>query len=681
MTLFWFALLIIALLSLVGALAVKLWQLRLQLAEYKKNEEPFNVLWDNFPGIVVEIRDDSTILNATSGNDVYGVDSSLIGKRVDDLLRAEAASTFTSSFERVKKTGERVDYQLRIERLNAADIIFHNQVVPVYKEGNEPTYLIISSDITELEKAQVELRGQKEIAELASDAKGRFLANMTHEIRTPLNGMLGMLAMLESTELNNQQRSFLTTLQQASDHLLAIVNDVLDLSKIESGKLELSEDQFDLPGLAHRVVGIVHSKAAEKRIALQLFIEDNVPQEVIGDPLRLSQILINLLTNAIKFTGQGHVILRVSCKEQGSMPRLHFNIEDTGVGIDAERAKSLFDEYSMAHGSLSVRNGGTGLGLNICKRLTEAMEGSIGVLSSPEVGSCFWVEIPLNIASIRRNFNDVDVTQYQQRTLWVADSFAVNRTLVIGIARKLGLSVRGFDRLRDMLAAMDTGTPDLLVMSRRFFMAPDMQVNLGRLDYSTRVAVSCDEKLSDGWQAPDGVVHACWAWPVDQRLLMSIFTQLLNDTAAPLVPLTTTDMGKKHTTPKYKPLGLSVLLVEDNLVNQRVVELMLKKQGCEVATVGTGEQALDYMQNQPQPDVILMDRHMPGMGGLEATRLIRSDARWQSLPIIALSADALPEQQAQFLEAGASEYLMKPVQPEGLRRALLELTPAHRHAG
>lgn len=680
MTLYWVALLVITFLILISVLAAKTWQLRELLEQHQRVYKPYRVLWDNIPGVVVEVRDDGTIINATSGDAVYGVDSSLIGKRVEDLLAEDMSNVFSASLARAKETGESVDYQIRVRRPDNSEILFNNHLIPILKESHLPTYLIISSDITELARVQAELLSQKEVAELASDAKGRFLASMTHEIRTPLNGMLGMLTMLESTPLNHQQRSHLATLQQASDHLLAIVNDVLDLSKIESGKLELSDDEFDLPELAHRVVGIVHSRAAEKRIAIQLFIEDDVPQKIIGDPLRLSQILINLLTNAIKFTDKGHVIIRIDIKEQNVAPSLHFSVEDTGVGIDSERAKGLFEEYSMVHGNLSVSNGGTGLGLNICKRLVEAMEGRIGVHSSPDVGSCFWFNIPLAIAGKRLNFSDVDVTQYRQRILWVADSFAVNRTLVVAIARKLGVSVRGFDRLRDLLSALQEETPDLLVMSRRFFMAPDMQINLDLLGKTTRVAVSCDENLSDGWQAPADIVHASWSWPVDQRQLVTLFGKLLSDKEVRSAPLTPKDVAPA--THAFRPLGLRVLLVEDNIVNQRVVELMLKKQGCEVDVVSNGLLALEYMKTQSHvPDVILMDRHMPIMGGIEATRALRAEARWQSLPIIALSGDVMRAQQEEFLQAGATAYLVKPVQVEDLRHVLVNLKTEHRHVG
>lgn len=693
MTLYWFALLTIFFLSIVGLLTAKLWQLKFRLIERERESAPFRVLWKNFPGIVVEISVDGTILNATSGCEIYGDTQFLLGKRIEDLLEVDTAKIFNDCLAQVKKTGERVDYQLHVRRQSGEKTLFHNQLVPLYghelsqqrESDRASSFLVISSDITELERVQSELRSQKDIAEMASAAKGRFLANMTHEIRTPLNGMLGMLTMLESTDLNNQQRSFLSTLQQASDHLLAIVNDVLDLSKIESGHLELRVDQFDLPELAHRVVGIVHSRAAEKRIALQLFIEDDVPQEVISDPLRLSQILINFLTNAIKFTNNGHVILRISSKVQEEVTRIHFAVEDTGIGIDSVRAKKLFEEYSMAHGQLSVSNGGTGLGLNICKRLVEAMEGHIGVTSTPEVGSCFWFDLPMSVASLSNNLNEELPTLYPERTLWVADSFAVNRTFVVSLARKLGMSVKSFDRLRDLLGALEQEGPDVLVMSRRFFMAPDMQMKLNLVDSKTRLAVSCDEALSDGWQAPEKIVHASWAWPVDHRRLLSVFEQLLNDVDLPATPIMPNNIAQVRASQKNGleggALQLNVLLVEDNLVNQRVVEQILKKQGCNVSTLSSGELVQEYLLTHSTPDVILMDRHMPGMSGLEATQRVRADARWQHLPIIALSADALSEQREEFLKAGASEYLTKPVQPDDLRRALCQVKTEHRHAG
>lgn len=654
MSWYWLILLIVVFLVLLGLVSAIAIQLRQELESRNSEHLRLRTLWNQFPGIVTEIRPDGTIIGIGESAAPYLNGRVPEGNNVCDYLAGEAKTAFTGALARALETREPQMYEVIAPDGNGNPCSFTNRLLPVLADQRVTSLLILSLDRTEMHKVEAELTLQKTAAEGASAAKSRFLASMSHEIRNPLNSVAGMVTLLGATSLEPRQRQYLNTLQQAADHLLGIVNDVLDLSRIEAGKLELSEEEFDLPDLAQHVTSMMHHQASEKRLAMQLFIADDTPVQVWGDALRVRQILMNLLSNAVKFTEQGHVILKVSCSETG----IRFAVEDTGMGIESERARSLFEEYGTVHGKISLDQGGTGLGLNICKRLTEAMGGYIGVLSTPEVGSCFWVDLPLRRAG-GLLFSESMPQEYHQNTLWVADSFAVNRTLVAAVARRLGMSVRGFDRLRDLLNALENDKPDILVMSRRFFLAPDTQAHTGLISGTAmKVAVSCDETFSEDWRAPADLVHESWSWPLDQRELSLILTRLLEGPSGEQTDLPPTD------TPQ---LTLNVLVTEDDPVNLKIAEHFLRNIGCEVMTAVSGEEALARLAENNLPDLIIMDRHMPGIDGLETTRRIRADSRYDGIPVIALSADVMPEQQAEFIAAGAAGALSKPLRPEELR--------------
>ena len=667
----WYWLTVIAVIFLVvcGVLAAVAIQLRQELEDKLADYDRLRTLWDNFPGVVTEIRPDGTITHISVSILTGAEPGAIQGTNVRDYLDDESYALFAAARDALLSTGAPQTYDIKVQRHSGATLLLTNRLLPIIRDGRLTSMMILSLDRSEVIKVETELMSQKDMAEGASAAKSRFLASMSHEIRNPLNSMLGMLTLLGATRLESRQRHYLTTLQQAADHLLGIVNDVLDLSRIEAGKLELNTDDFDLPDLAQHVASMMHHQASEKRLALQLFISDDVPVNVRGDALRVRQILMNLLSNAVKFTTTGHVILRLASSQTG----VRFTVEDTGVGIEPERARNLFEEYSTVHGKLSLDQGGTGLGLNICKRLTEAMGGYIGVLSTPGIGSCFWVDLPLNQIS-GGLFRDAMPQEFHQRTLWVADSFAVNRTLVVSVARRLGLSVRGFDRLRDLLAALESEAPDILVMSRRFYMAPDTQHRSSLLDQKgMRVAVSCDETFSEDWKAPQSVSE-CWSWPVDQRELSAILSRMLGEPGSDKPADQSTDQASGM--PDIpEALNLRVLLVEDDKVNRTIADHMLRKLGCKVVMAINGEAALEKLASGETVDIVLMDRHMPGMGGLEATRQIHAQAGCEQLPVLALSADVMPEQQAEFMAAGAAGYISKPLRPEELRATLARWIP------
>jgi len=655
----------------------------------------------------------------------------VLGDAASEVDR-ETASEIESEIEREIKSTQEKSTTAQVELIEIASSRQMPSCVIEVRATQHPddqgSLIITLTDITQAHNERLRLQNALQRAESVSGAKGRFLASVSHEIRTPLNAMQGMLTLLSDSSLNPRQRSQLNTLQQSADHMLAIVNDVLDLSKIESGRLTLHQERIDLHALAQRVVGMVQARAAEKRLPLQVFIEDTLPVWGQGDPLRITQILINLLNNAIKFTEQGHVTLSLSASAKG----VCFKVEDTGIGIPESMAQCLFEEYQCGDEDDLRRMGGTGLGLNICRRLTQAMGGQIGVTSQTGQGSVFWVELPLLMADAEETVNEaldrsdttgnglnIDADQPGNRVaqhssddspgrghaLWVADSYAVNRTLVISLAERLGLETRSFDRLRDLNRALESGVPALLVMSRRFFDAPDMVDNRTRLleRADVTVLVSCDESNADGWQAPPEVGYS-WAWPVDHRALTETFRRLLmiQQSRATLssVPLTQVRQEGSHLSDAPESATghqtghevitsristcesndteptPNVMLVEDNPVNRKVLQKLLESYCCHVTALDDGAAVMGALEVQ-YPDLIIMDRYMPILDGITVTRQLHAHPSYSSIPVIALSGETDPRQQAIFIEAGAQDYLLKPVRPEELKALVQRLKAGH----
>lgn len=547
-----------------------------------------------------------------------------------------------------------------------------NQLVPIVRATRLASLLVISRDITEVSNAQSVLKQQKKFAEDTSTAKSRFLASMSHEIRTPMNGLLGMVSLLEGTEMTSEQQGYLRTISHSSEHLLAIVNDVLDLSKIEANKLTLNVAPFDLNDMALRVIEIVSPKAREKSLAIQLFFEDGVPSHVVGDPTRIRQVLMNLLTNAIKFTDEGHVLLRVVLVRQiDNDATLRFSVEDSGIGIPADKAMLLFEEYSFAHGAISANQGGTGLGLNICQRLANLMGGNIGVVSSPGIGSCFWMDITLSVAAI-----EVENTAKSRLLIgnnaydiWVADALAINRALVVSVVRKLGFSVRQFENIESLQAELQHHHPHVLILSSALYRKADFgSVRDAVRGQGGRVAVTADNGFFEGSDRfSQHGVDASWEWPIGQEELKRILLRLLDKTRP--VADVITRFNHEENESKLSLKGINVLLAEDNPVNQKVVTQILRHLGCEVAVVAHGGEALLYLEHT-RPDIILMDCHMPVMDGVEATAAIRANPEIRDIPIIALSADAMEEQRQLCEDVGMDGYLTKPVRLHDMKQAL-----------
>jgi signal transduction histidine kinase/DNA-binding response OmpR family regulator/HPt (histidine-containing phosphotransfer) domain-containing protein len=535
-------------------------------------------------------------------------------------------------------------------------------------------------------------RIERERADAIDRAKSVFLATISHEIRTPMNAVIGMADLLRQTKLSNTQSSYLSKLISASKHLLGIINDILDLSKIEASKLDLEHVPFVLDDVLDGVASMVGVRAAEKNVELIIERAPNVPVALVGDPLRLGQILTNLAGNAVKFTHEGEVRLSVHDEGMvGDKAFLCFQIRDTGIGISKEQQARLFRPFTQADESTTRRYGGTGLGLAICRRLVDLKGGSIGLDSEPGRGSTFRVLVPMQVRTdTRRQVPGVPPAIRGRRVL-VLEPNETACTAMVQALRSAGLNAHGFthaDKAQVHLFGEGGHTPpDVALLNWRL---PDGSLRdiLGRarkknVNWRALVlATHGDADEAQAWLASLGL-GALLIKPASPSSLFEAVARSLDaeQRMRANMSLRASDrMSGEFLVPGERGFawaqlaGRRVLLVEDNPINQEVVVALLRRVGVAADVTADGREALALVQAKRASggayDAVLMDRHMPGMDGLETTRLIRSDSGCAALPIIALTADVVGGAREECLEAGMNDFLSKPFVPEALYETL-----------
>lgn len=679
-----------ALVVSAASLAVFYWRwrkLRQHLHSLERDRERLQVLWSCLPNTITEVDSEGRILDLNKAPDGK-VRSQIIGRMSTDYLCPEYALIFKEKLQVAVDSLKTQTYELRVDRSDSSILYLRNQLIPVVSNNKLQQLLVISSDITEHKQAQDVLTNAKEQAEEENMAKSRFLASMSHEIRTPMNGLLGMVSLLEETELNPEQRNFLSIIQHSSEHLLSIINDILDLSKIEANKLAIEPESFNVRRMVDEVLSMIRARAMEKGLDLQACVEDAIPENVIGDAVRIRQVLMNYLGNAIKFTEQGQIVLRLDLLgKKHSKVGIRFLVEDTGIGISADQALNLFDEYTFAHGRLSTQVGGTGLGLSICRRLAELMEGKVGVVSTPGEGSRFWLdlELPIGCCDMLANEPGYHEESCSGRHIWVADEIQLNRSLLVSVARRLHMSVRELGSASDVLSNLQQHAPEILVLSRNMYERQGGEIMAALAKHAdgtsfTRVAITSREPVEESSeQLLKQGVQSYWNWPVSRAQLRCLLIKLATSEAGPPQQLIAHNQppaqhqpqaGEKEEKVAEPMPEMHILLAEDNLVNQKVAEKILQRIGCRVTIAHNGCEALALFKQQKGFDLILMDCHMPEMDGLEATRQIRAQTDCEQIPILALSADVMGEQKAACIDAGMNDYLSKPIKLDELTGAL-----------
>ena len=550
-----------------------------------------------------------------------------------------------------------------------------------FDHGAAGTMLAIIEDVTPEHLAADALASAKTQADAANTAKSQFLANMSHEIRTPMNAIIGMTHLALRTALTEQQRDYLRKIQISSQHLMGVINEILDFSKIEAGKLTLEHIHFELLPVLDNVITLIADRAAQKGLELVLDLDPEVPRCLVGDPLRLGQILINLSSNAVKFTEQGEVVLRVALlpgnaeAEAGAdaaAPRLRFEVRDTGIGLSPEQGAQLFASFHQADASTSRQYGGTGLGLAICKRLVQLMGGEIGVHSAPGQGSTFWFEaaMPRGVAPGR----STHMPQLRGRRVLVVEDNEAALEVMQRLLLSLGLLTdtardgeQAWERVRDADIAgqpydfvlLDWSMPRLngidagrRILSLGLAHPPRLLLVTGR---------GRDEVLREALEAGFSSVMVK---PVNASLLLDNLLLSMTAEAAAALP------GLPAPSPLQRAFAGRALVVEDNEINQQIASEMLQELGLTVTIARHGQHALELLDQEPAFDLVFMDVHMPVMDGLTATRQLRTHPRWAGLPVIAMTANVLAEDRARCTQAGMNDFVPKPIEAEQLVAAL-----------
>jgi len=559
-----------------------------------------------------------------------------------------------------------------------------SMIVPYMDEDSHPTkFLSISNDITAAKEHERQSHEETEKAEIANRAKSDFLANMSHEIRTPMNAIIGMTRLALRKNPDTVQLNYLKKIDNAAQSLLSIINDILDYSKIEAGKMGLEQIAFSLDEVMNNLDDIVRERAEHKGIEIVFSMADETPRFLTGDPLRLGQILINLVDNAIKFTEKGRVIVEVKAEERaGDTTTLRFLVSDTGIGMSSAQLTNLFQSFNQADTSITRKYGGTGLGLAITKQLCELMQGTLEVESRPGDGSTFVFTVTFSLATGGLPLQGQGLRHdLLKKSILIVDDSENARDVLMAMLGANGLAAKavssGEEALTAITAASENGKPfDLVLMDCRMPGIDGIETSR-RIKAQRTISrvpailmVSAFEREAVNGVGADPGLDGFLIKPVNESLLIDTMATIFGAKAE------YADSNLRHAA-GYFPAQLSgrrVLLVEDNDVNRDLASELLDDLGIFVTVAVNGREGADMVAAEPF-DLVLMDIQMPVMDGLTATKLIRADGRFDKLPILAMTAHAMSGDRERSLNAGMNDHITKPIDPNRLQAALIRWMP------
>lgn len=637
---------------------------------------------------LLDLQGRLTYLNA-AGERLFGYSFSELKQRfVHDLLHHHSADGIFLPYQECEiaiSMHKEVVYQSDNEvffRKNGEKFPASVCSVPLYESGRLIGTVVCFRDISEQRAIQQQLIEAKDAAEKATRVKSEFLSTMSHEIRTPMNGIIGMTELLLDTPLNAEQLEFATIIKSSANSLLGIINDILDFSKIEAGQFELENLNFSFNDVIDGSTDVIAARAYEKSLSLISYIDPKIPEHLLGDPMRLRQIVLNFLSNAVKFTLEGTVLIKAILLQQNTTTVwVRVEITDSGIGISQETQKRLFQPFSQADSSTTRKYGGTGLGLSICKKLVELMHGRIGVDSELEQGSTFWIELPFQLAS---NFNEhiIDATKLKNKRILVSGYEEGHHEIYISYLQSWKISVHSCENMATMQALLEqvdgkTRLYDAILLGAGLEIKELLQtIRLIRAQTTFQnipiIVCQSSREASVRHELLDCGANQILTNPVKQSILfdslVEIFYQKMNTKQSKKFPEMPANKIISQSGKIYR-----LLLVEDNAVNQQIAIRLLTKMGFIVDVANNGQEAFDILITNSNYDLILMDCQMPIMDGFVTTRRIRHhelNHKLARMPIVAMTANAMQGDRERCLDTGMDDYISKPIEIEKLQQTL-----------
>ena len=654
----------------------------------------FKTIFNHSPfGMVIMDRSERILhANRTFLSMVDLQETELPNSRISHFLHPEDADDFQERF-RVICTGGTGHFQTaaRFGGVEDDPAWWRMDITSVQQDAEEPLIFGVVDDITEQRTSQTKLTRAKESAERATKTKSAFLANMSHEIRTPIHTIMGMSELLRETKLDEEQQEYTSQVQFASEVLLGLINDILDFSKIEAGKFTLELIEFDLYAVTEDAVDMVSLEAHKKGLEVVLDLDPNIPRTVIGDPARLRQIVVNLFNNAVKFTNTGEIVICASLEsDEDQTATVQFRVQDTGIGINADKLAQLFQSFTQVDSSTSRKYGGTGLGLSICKNLVHLMGGEIGVESRERNGSTFWFRVPFKYEDRHAMTDELQLDACREHRILVVDDNTTARSVLRRYLEiwcpSIDEAENGTEALERLRGAMQEGRPYDIALIDLTMPGIDgwqlaSEVNADKEINSTALMLMSPTG-SMGGEAKMKLLkwfNAYVAKPVKwSELFDAIGTVLKTEIELEGADEDDEDIGElepvEEVTQHVVTRAARIVVAEDHIVNQQLFRTILTKMGYEVILANNGREAVETV-TEDQPDLIFMDVQMPEMNGYEATEALRKSG--VSVPVIAVTANAVKGERDKCIDAGMDDFLSKPFKSHDLKPLLEKYLPAN----
>ncbi len=659
------------------------------ITERKKAEEELRT-----QARAIEQSPATVVITDTDGNIEYVNPKfvKLTGYTADEVLGnstkilksgVQAPEVYAEMWSKISK-GENWEGEFCNKKKNGELYWEYAFISPVRDEQGKITHFVaVKEDITERKQITEELKAAKEAADEANQAKGDFLAKMSHEIRTPMNAIIGMSHLALQTELNPKQEDYIFKANRAAHSLLGLINDILDFSKIEAGKMDVEEVDFHLEDVLDNLANMMAVKVQEKGLELLFSVDSDVPKSLIGDPLRLGQVLINVSNNALKFTENGQIkVSVVKESEDGDKVKLRFSIKDSGIGIPQEKIPNLFEEFTQAESSTTRKYGGTGLGLAICKKLSELMGGAIWAESEPGQGSTFIFTVVCGKQEEQAEHRYKPSLDLRGMNVLVVDDNSDAREIfqsyLENFSFKVTTAASGQEAIKELErnAQLENEKPyDLILMDWKMpgmdgiETSKNIKQRLGKEKSPKIVMLSAFGREELMQQAEQAGIDGFLIKPVNQSILfdtiMSVFGQESH------VSSRKASKSADYTDQLRKIRGASILLAEDNEINQQVASELLENEQLMVSIVNNGKEAVEAVANWDY-DVVLMDIQMPELNGYEATQEIKKNEQYKDLPIIAMTAHAMASEHEKCFDVGMVDVITKPIDPDQMFLTLIK---------